>query len=345
MAKVSIVVPIYNVEKYLDRCIQSLVNQSLRDIEIIMVDDGSPDHCPQMCDEWAKRDSRIKVVHKKNAGLGMACNSGIEVITGRYVAFVDSDDWVDTKMYATMIEAAESHNAQMVFTGLRRVDNTGKGYHMAQSSKLKIYDNKNNIEDFALGMIASAPDIASERQVMMSAKVVLYNRQMIIDNCLKFESERRIISEDLFFNLDCLRMAHCVVELPQTFYNYFVNSQSLSQSYRSDRFGKTLFMYHELLNRYGNRSEKFNQRADRMLIGYTRTILRQLIQCTQLTTRKKRKEYKKIANDPIWARLSNRYPIQSMPKMHQIIFQSLVFQQFFPIWIIYSIEKLIKGID
>ena len=96
--KVSIIVPIYNVERFLDRCMDSLLNQTLKDIEIIMVDDGSPDNCPQMCDEYAKNDSRVKVIHKKNAGLGMARNSGLEIATGEYVAFVDSDDYVDCHM-------------------------------------------------------------------------------------------------------------------------------------------------------------------------------------------------------------------------------------------------------
>lgn len=90
--KVSIIVPIYNVEKYLCRCMDSLLNQTLKDIEIIMVDDGSPDNCPQMCDEYAKKDSRVKVIHKKNAGLGEARNSGLKIISGKFVAFVDSDD-------------------------------------------------------------------------------------------------------------------------------------------------------------------------------------------------------------------------------------------------------------
>ena len=92
--KVSVVLPIYNVEQYLERCVNSVVNQTYTNLEIILVDDGSPDNCPQMCEDWKKRDSRIKVVHKKNAGLGMARNSGIEVATGEYICFFDSDDYV-----------------------------------------------------------------------------------------------------------------------------------------------------------------------------------------------------------------------------------------------------------
>ena len=88
MPKVSIIVPVYNVEKYLDRCMESLLNQTLNDIEIIMVDDGSPDNCPQMCDDYAKKDSRVKVVHKVNGGLGYARNTGLDVATGEYVALL-----------------------------------------------------------------------------------------------------------------------------------------------------------------------------------------------------------------------------------------------------------------
>ena len=86
---VSVVIPIYNVEKYLDRCVSSVVNQTYRNLEIILVDDGSPDNCPAMCDAWAERDSRIRVIHKKNNGQGMARNSGMDIATGKYIFFFD----------------------------------------------------------------------------------------------------------------------------------------------------------------------------------------------------------------------------------------------------------------
>ena len=91
---VSIVVPVYNVEAYLDRCIESLVNQTYKHLEIILVDDGSPDNCPMICEKWAGLDERIKVIHKENAGLGMARNTGLEHATGDYICFFDSDDYV-----------------------------------------------------------------------------------------------------------------------------------------------------------------------------------------------------------------------------------------------------------
>lgn len=121
---ISIIVPIYKVEKYLDECIASLINQTYRDLEIILVDDGSPDHCPQICDEWAKKDSRITVVHKKNGGLSSARNAGLKVATGEYIGFVDSDDYVDATMYEDLMRVMTLDERIMVVSSpiVRDVD-------------------------------------------------------------------------------------------------------------------------------------------------------------------------------------------------------------------------------
>ena len=96
--KISIIVPVYKVEKYLDKCVRSIVEQTYKNLEIILVDDGSPDNCPAMCDEWARKDSRIAVIHKENGGVSSARNAGLAACTGDYVGFVDSDDWIDSGM-------------------------------------------------------------------------------------------------------------------------------------------------------------------------------------------------------------------------------------------------------
>ena len=96
---ISVIVPVYKVEPYLDQCVNSIVNQTYTNLEIILVDDGSPDNCPQMCDDWAKKDSRIKVIHKENGGLSDARNAGLAIASGEYIGFVDSDDWISEDMY------------------------------------------------------------------------------------------------------------------------------------------------------------------------------------------------------------------------------------------------------
>ena len=101
---ISIIVPVYKVEQYLDECVQSIRNQTYTNLEIILVDDGSPDRCPEMCDDYAKQDSRIKVIHKNNGGLSSARNAGLEVMSGDYFGFVDSDDYIENQMYEILLK-------------------------------------------------------------------------------------------------------------------------------------------------------------------------------------------------------------------------------------------------
>ena len=112
--KVSIIVPVYNTEIYLKQCIDTLTAQTLEEIEIIIVDDGSKEECANLCDELSKSDSRIKVLHKSNEGQGIARNFGVKAATGEYIAFVDSDDYVDTAMYETLYSVAEKNDADIV---------------------------------------------------------------------------------------------------------------------------------------------------------------------------------------------------------------------------------------
>ncbi len=115
---ISVIVPVYKVEAYLDQCVASIVNQTYRDLEIILVDDGSPDRCPELCDAWAQRDSRIRVIHKKNGGLSDARNAGMEAATGEFIGFVDSDDWLSKDFYEVLYETAQRHGASIAASGI-----------------------------------------------------------------------------------------------------------------------------------------------------------------------------------------------------------------------------------
>ena len=116
--KVSVIVPVYNTEKYLKQCIDSISSQTLSQIEIILVDDGSKEECALLCDELAQSDSRIKVIHKTNAGPGLARNTGMEASSGEYIGFVDSDDYVKPEMYEALYTSAVKYNADLVVSGI-----------------------------------------------------------------------------------------------------------------------------------------------------------------------------------------------------------------------------------
>ncbi len=133
MEKISVIVPIYKVEKYLNNCIESLVNQEYKNIEIILVDDGSPDNCPRICDDWEKKDKRIIVIHKKNGGLSDARNCGIENAKGAYICFVDSDDYVEKRYLSELLKANKDNNTKISQCGIKYIDENNnylkkKGY-------------------------------------------------------------------------------------------------------------------------------------------------------------------------------------------------------------------------
>ena len=122
---VSVIVPVYKVEKYLDKCVRSILGQTFRDFELLLVDDGSPDKCGEMCDAWAEKDSRIRVIHKPNGGLSDARNAGIEQASGSYFAFVDSDDWIKDDMLATLYGLIREADADMACCNFRSVNEDG----------------------------------------------------------------------------------------------------------------------------------------------------------------------------------------------------------------------------
>lgn len=123
---ISVIVPVYNVEKYLPKCIDSIINQTYKNLEIILVDDGSPDNSPQICDDYAKKDSRIKVIHKKNGGRAEARNVAIDVAKGEYIGFVDSDDYIADNFYELLLKAALDNNADISICSSKCVDEEDK---------------------------------------------------------------------------------------------------------------------------------------------------------------------------------------------------------------------------
>lgn len=140
--QISIIVPIYNVEKYLRRCIDAILNQTISNLEIILVDDGSPDLCPQICDEYAKRDNRIVVIHQENGGLSAARNAGIKAAKGEYIGFVDSDDYISPNMYELLYDNIEHYDADIAICNFEYVDDNGNALNRPSPMKTEVLTNK-----------------------------------------------------------------------------------------------------------------------------------------------------------------------------------------------------------
>ena len=315
--KVSIIVPIYNVEKYLDRCMQSLLNQTLNEIEIILVDDGSPDSCPTMCDEYAKRDTRIKVIHKPNGGLGFARNSGLEIATGEFVAFVDSDDYVDLDMYETLYAQAKQLDLDTLYCGFNNVDSKDIIRPVAEVESLRLFNTPKEIQEFLLDMIGTEPSYPVDRKYQMSVWHAIYSRNVIESNGIRFCSEKEFISEDIIFHIDYLQRANKIGIIPDSMYYYCdnVDSSSLSSSYRMDRFERYIILYKEICSRL-SLAETPN-RAKRLLIGYTRSLIFQLSHY-KITFEEKVKIVSSICFANIWVDI--KYSYNNLPIYQRLIF-------------------------
>lgn len=156
-ALISIIIPVYKVEKYLEKCIQSVINQTYKNIQIILVDDGSPDNCGKICDEYAERDQRIEVIHKSNGGLSDARNKGLEIAKGEYIGFVDSDDYIEADMYEVLYNLLKQYNADVSICNfytvsqekiaIKNADNGIKEYNRIEILKEILLDN--NIQSYA----------------------------------------------------------------------------------------------------------------------------------------------------------------------------------------------------
>lgn len=243
---VSIILPVYNVEKYLERCLESIVNQTYRNLEIILVDDGSQDSSPQICDDWAKRDARIKVIHKENGGLGFARNTGIENFTGQYVLFVDSDDYIALETVERAYKLQKQYQAEMVFFGFCSVRKTGQITMSMVPNTPKAYFEGTEVQTVFLPNLIS-PDVKRgiDWNLNMSAWIALYQGELIKKSGWKFVSEREIISEDQYSLLDLFKDVSKVAICPEAFYYYCENDSSLSRTYRKERFEKVKICYLE----------------------------------------------------------------------------------------------------
>lgn len=218
---VSVIVPIYKVEPYLRQCIDSIINQTYKNLEIILVDDGSPDGCPQICDEYVSKDTRIKVIHKENGGLSSARNAGLDIATGEYVAFVDSDDWIEPTMYEDLLGVMKTHQSDIVVCKYR---NYFDGCDMSESGNNTVCSFEGYF-NFIDNLIPPGSPIL---YFMVWNK--LYKRDVIKN--VRFKDKQ--IYEDLYFDRLIFRNCKKVTYLDKTYYNYQIDRPGATASFFND---------------------------------------------------------------------------------------------------------------
>lgn len=235
--QISVIVPVYKTEEYLDRCVNSIRNQIYNEeveLEIILVDDGSPDNSPRMCDDYAKKDSRIKVVHKANGGLMSAWQAGVKESNGMYLCFVDSDDWIEEPMIGEMASLLGGNDSEMEREMIccnfviDRPDRSSKHHHILPAGVYEGKELENEIKNNILGN--------ENRTVSLSRCMKLFSRKLIEEN-IKYCDARITMGEDVNIVLpallDCQRL---VIMKNAEYYHYLYNEQSMVHKYDANMY-------------------------------------------------------------------------------------------------------------
>ena len=315
---ISVIVPVYNVEKYLEKCINSILDQSYGNIEIILVDDGSKDNSGAICNEYKEKHKNIKVVHKENAGLGLARNSGLEFVEGAFVTFVDSDDWVSQDLIQHMYNAVIENHVDFCKSGFQHVRHSGEVVSLTRYEN-EVYEGEEAAKKLLPRMVGSSPDAHDSLEMCVCA--VLYKTEIIMKHNLQFPSERVLISEDLVFNIDYLQYANGACSIDAIDYNYRMNDVSLSQRYRPDRLEASAFFYNEMrkkLEGLGYGADTI-LRLDRMFFIYTRMSIAQEKKQVSGNDRKTSiANIKRICENKTVQKTIKEYPVERLGKKQKI---------------------------
>lgn len=342
---VSIVIPVYNTEKYLENCIESILNQTHQILEIILVDDGSSDRSPTICDTFAEKDSRIKVIHKENEGLGYTRNCGLKHATGAYVSFLDSDDILDEETYEYCIREMKKYQADACFFGRKTFTESGEYTVNTNIPEKLVYKGKEVIQEFSKHYIGWLQHEQTMPYIKESSCCALYRRDIIEKNSLQFPSERECLSEDAFFNMDICRNAGCVIIIPKDFYNYHYNPNSLTTKYDAERFKRILGYYHKLLEYI----EKFPEVADaRERIDYKfftlirGVIKREIEESDWLDCGDVIRKIKEIATYEEVISVSSKINIDNVDKNTKIFLSWIKDRKFIIIYLFYKVRKFVS---
>lgn len=320
---VSVIVPMYNVENYLPCCLNSLLDQSLDGIEIICVDDGSPDASGDIAANYASRHSNVKVVHRSNGGLGPARNTGIDNAAGTYIGFVDSDDWVEPDMYERLYRVAIEEDADIVVGGHK--DSSEQRILCTKKHPLAGFTVRGSeeIEPVRVKLYGHAEDDNVTESFPMAVWASIYRRDLLVGNGLRFKP---ILSEDTLFNLRAYRCADSIVFTDITGYRYRKEGQaSITKSLRPD-----------LITRYEQFVEELFAAAEdeRMLETVRMRIARTAIDCIRLcagiiaesniSMKDKRLWLSNLMTSSLQVKYGSTLPLAALPPQQRLFEQLLL---------------------
>lgn len=319
MPKVSIIVPVYNAEKYLQECVDSILTQTLSDLELILVDDGSTDSSPALCDQYAAQDARVKVIHKSNGRAASARNAGLRAATGEYVAFVDSDDWISPDMYEKMLQTG----ADVTLCDYVRVQgekefpftqpNVAAGFYDKTQIRKKIYPHL--VMD------------GIEYPITISNCVMLIKRDIITRNQL-FYREDILISEDAPFGSEVLYCADSFAYLKgERFYHYRMTEGSASKTYKPWWWDSSLKINEETENFFSECEDyDFTQQIKSNMFYLARAEIYYILCNRDLSRKEQNKRVKAVMEHPRVVRMMEGFDVSPYPIQFKMLYWSILYR-------------------
>lgn len=308
MIKISVIVPVYNSEKYLKRCVDSILKQTYQNLELILVDDGSPDDSPKICDDYALQDSRVKVIHQSNSGVAVARNTGIDLASGDYFTFVDSDDYIDSRMYEFMVNIASKYNCDIVMCDCIKEfydhdeiysHDIRPGFYNYDQLKEEYYPHL-----LIMPNVEYPPTISNGLCLFKNKKSKTY-----------YEAGIRY-SEDLLFGAQMMYQAKSFYYMKnKTFYHYNCTNQlSATHTFKSDKWNDYMRL-HTCINKHFKccKDYDFSEQIDKLLLFFVYNAVGELLRTTNFNRRRKIEMAKEILNEPEVKAMFQRLKIWKLP--------------------------------
>ena len=287
--KVSIIVPVYNTGNYLRKCVDSILGQTLKDIEVLIIDDGSTDESGKICDFYSEQDSRVKVIHKKNEGVSVARNLGIALANGVYIGFVDSDDWIDPEMYECLVGQAELHDADLVMSDVVTVYADGRR-------------ELDTISQLLHDMILTKKDLKPTTLIEMAGSTCrcIYSSKLINTYDIHFPPAVKF-SEDRIFNIYSMGYANKIVYTKKTYYHRLVHSKSAVHSFHKDYLERITKAHNYIRNAiqeaWGDKEQYHKVYYGQLVMGAIATISNYYYKNSTLTHFERFKMVEAICNE------------------------------------------------
>ena len=316
MPKISVIVPVYKAEQYLSQCVGSILGQTFSDLELLLIDDGSPDNCPQMCDEFAKADPRIRVVHKKNGGVSSARNAGLDAAIGEYVTFVDSDDWVEKNMYEDMMTQAEEFDCDVVMCDCVK-EYSGQNILYSHDIRSGFYSREKLEQEYFQHLLMMEN---VEYPATISNWLLLFRRELAEN--LRYLTGVRY-SEDLLFGAQLMYAAksfYYMKGLP--YYHYVMNPDSATHKFVPDKWNDYLRLHRGIRESFGaTKKFDFTHQIDLCLLFFLYNSVGDILGTKQLSRNEKIKKIHDILKGETVREMFARLEISSLPisKKQQLV--------------------------